>query len=52
VLTPPLAGEAIQMLAAAQTTSAQPPERTLLAPSSFPPLAELKRVRAASAGKT
>ena len=51
VLTPPLAGEAIQMLATAQSTNAQPPERTVLAPSSFPPLAELKRARGASAGK-
>jgi ribose transport system substrate-binding protein len=52
VLTPPLAGEAIEMLATAQSTNAQPPERTVLAPSSFPPLAELKRALGASAGKT
>ncbi len=52
VLTPPLAGEAIQMLASAQRANIQPPERTLLAPSSFPPLAELKRARATSASKS
>jgi ribose transport system substrate-binding protein len=51
VLTPPLAGEAIQMLVSAQRTNTQPNERTVLAPSSFPPLAELKRARATSAGK-
>lgn len=51
VLTPPLAGEAIHMLSAAQKNNTQPNERTLLAPSSFPPLAELKRVRGVAAGK-
>jgi len=51
VLCPPLVGDAIHLLAGARK-GAQPPERTLVAPSSFPPLGELKRVRGTSAGKT
>jgi ribose transport system substrate-binding protein len=52
VVSPPLVGEAMHMLAAARKNSAQPAERTLVAPSSFPALSELKRVRAASATKS
>lgn len=52
VLSPPLVGDAMLMLAGARKSGAQPPERTLVAPSSFPPLSELKRVRAASASKS
>jgi len=52
VFSPPLIGDAIQLLAAARKTGAQPAERTLVAPSSLPALSELKRVQAASAGKT
>ena len=52
VLSPPLVGDAMHMLASARKSGAQPPERTLVAPSSFPALSELKRVRAASANKS
>ena len=52
VLSPPLTGDAMQLLANARKSGAQPPERTLVAPSSFPALSELKRTHAASAGKT
>jgi ribose transport system substrate-binding protein len=52
VLTPPLAGEAIQMLATALKAGAQPAERTLFPASSFPALGELKRVKSTSAGKS
>ena len=52
VLSPPLMGDAMHMLAAARKGGAQPPERTLVAPSSFPALSELKRTLAASANKS
>jgi ribose transport system substrate-binding protein len=53
VVSPPLMGDAMQMLAIARKGGAQPAERTLVAPVSFPPVADLKRVRgAAAAGKT
>lgn len=52
VLSPPLVGDAMVMLAAAFSSGAQPAERTLAAPSSFPSLQELTRTRSASAGKT
>ena len=52
VLSPPLVGDAMVMLAAAFSSGAQPAERTLAAPSSFPSLQELTRTRAASAAKT
>jgi ribose transport system substrate-binding protein len=52
VLSPPIVGDAMQLLANARKTGTQPQERTLVAPSSFPALGDLKRVRAASAGKT
>lgn len=52
VLSPPLIGDAIEMLANARQTGAQPAERTLVEPISFPALSELKRVQAASVGKT
>jgi len=44
VLCPPLIGEAMQLLANARRTGTQPPERTQLAPSSFPELSQLQRV--------
>lgn len=52
VLSPPLLGDAMQLLVTARNTGAQPPELTVVAPSSFPALSELKKIRAASAGKT
>jgi ribose transport system substrate-binding protein len=51
VISPALMGDAMQMLAAARKTGAQPAERTVVAPNSFPPLSDLKRVQAATAGK-
>lgn len=52
VLSPPLIGDAMHLLANARKSGSQPPERTLVAPSSFPALSDLKRVSATSAGKT
>ncbi len=43
VLSPPLMADAMHLLFTAGQTHVQPPERTLIAPSSFPPLTELKR---------
>ena len=51
VLSPPLVGDAMQLLANARKTGTQPPDRTLIAPSSFPALGDLKRVNATAAGK-
>jgi len=45
VIQPPLIGEAIQLLANALRNGAQPPERTLVAPSSFPALNDLQKAR-------
>jgi ribose transport system substrate-binding protein len=45
VICPPLVGDAMRMLTTALNTGAQPPERTLIAPSSFPALADLKKTR-------
>ena len=52
VYCPPLVGDAINLLANARTGGKQPEERTLVAPSSFPPLQEIQRKRATSAGKS
>ena len=52
VLSPPLIGDAMNLLADARKNGGQPAERTLVAPSSFPPLADLKKIRAALAAKT
>ncbi len=42
VISPPLVGDAMQLLASALDAGSQPPERTVVAPSSFPALKELK----------
>ncbi|HTS35195.1 MAG TPA: substrate-binding domain-containing protein [Candidatus Solibacter sp.] len=52
VYSPPLMADAIQLLMNARSNGMQPPERTVVAPSSFPAISELKRVQAAAAGKT
>jgi ABC-type sugar transport system substrate-binding protein len=52
VLSPPLMGDAMHLLASARRSGTQPPERTLVAPSSFPELSQLKQARAASASKS
>jgi ribose transport system substrate-binding protein len=42
VVCPPLMGNAMRLLATALTTGSQPPERTMVAPSSFPSVEELQ----------
>jgi len=49
IYSPPLVGDAIQLLATSRMGGTQPEERTLVAPSSFPALDELTRKRAATA---
>jgi ribose transport system substrate-binding protein len=49
VLCPPLVGEAMRLLANARKMGTQPPERTQVAPSSFPDLSQLQRFHAALA---
>jgi ribose transport system substrate-binding protein len=46
VISPPIVGDAIQLLAGALKAGSQPPERTLVAPISFPSLKELQKPRA------
>jgi ABC-type sugar transport system substrate-binding protein len=48
VISPPIVGGAMQLLASALKAGSQPPERTLVAPSSFPTLKELQKPRAAA----
>lgn len=50
VISPPLVGEAIQLLANAFKTGSQPAERTVIAPSSFPALNQLQKARARAQG--
>ena len=45
VVSPPLIGDAIQLLATAIAAGTQPPERTVVAPLSFPSLKELSKPR-------
>ena len=47
VVSPPLLGDAMLLAANAINAGAQPPQRTLVAPSSFPALTQLKRVQSA-----
>ena len=49
VISPPLIGDALQLLSSALKSGSQPPEVTLVAPSSFPTIAELKNKRGAVA---
>jgi ribose transport system substrate-binding protein len=49
VISPPLVGDALHLLASALAAGSQPPERTVVAPSSFPSLKELEKVRAGAA---
>lgn len=50
VISPPIVGEAMQMLATALKAGSQPPERTMLAPLSFPAVNDLQKTRGASTG--
>jgi ribose transport system substrate-binding protein len=52
VVSPPIMGDAIQLLASALNAGSQPPERTLVAPSSFPSLKELQKPRGQAAAQT
>ena len=45
VISPPLVGNAMHLLASALSAGSQPPERTVVAPNSFPSLKELQRPR-------
>jgi ribose transport system substrate-binding protein len=49
VVSPPIVGDALQLLSNAISAGSQPPERTLVAPSSFPALRELQKVKAQAA---
>ncbi|MGA1987620.1 MAG: substrate-binding domain-containing protein [Candidatus Sulfotelmatobacter sp.] len=49
VISPPLVGDAMQLLANALAAGSQPPERTLVAPISFPALKELQKARGQAA---
>ena len=48
IISPPLVGDAIQILASSRMTGRQPEERTLSSPASFPALGELKSKGASS----
>ncbi len=45
VVSPPIVGDALQLLSSAMKAGSQPSARTLVAPSSFPALKELQRAR-------
>jgi ribose transport system substrate-binding protein len=49
VVSPPIAGDAIQLLVSALKAGSQPPERTMVAPRSLPAINELQKVRARAA---
>jgi ribose transport system substrate-binding protein len=49
VISPPLVGDAIHLLASAFEAGSQPPERTVVTPSSFPALKEIQKVRGQAA---
>jgi ribose transport system substrate-binding protein len=49
VISPPLVGDAMHLLAAALAAGSQPAERTVVSPSSFPVLQELQKVRGQAA---
>ncbi len=51
ILSPPLLGDAIMLLAASRLKGTQPEERTSVAPTSFPALSELKKKAGAAASK-
>jgi hypothetical protein len=51
VISPPLVGDAMRLLATALKTGSQPPERTRVAPSSFPSIQELQNALGPAAPK-
>jgi len=50
VISPPLVGDAMQLLATALRTGTQPAERTLMPPVSFPALKELVKAKGQAQG--
>ena len=52
VVSPPIAGEAVNLLASALKASSQPMERTMVAPLSFPAVKDLQKARAAAGSQT
>lgn len=52
IVSPPLVGDAMHLLFSSRKSGSQPEERTVIAPSSYPALSELKKTLSASAGKT
>lgn len=48
VISPPLVGEAMQLLAHSLRAGSQPPERTLVAPNSFPAVKDIQKGQAAA----
>lgn len=51
IISPPLIGDAIEILASSRHSGRQPDERTLSAPISFPALSDLRRAQSAAASK-
>jgi len=51
VITPPCAGTALEILAKAALSGAQPAERTQITPLSFPPIADLHMKRTSAVGQ-
>jgi ribose transport system substrate-binding protein len=49
VISPPLVGDALHLLASGFDAGSQPPDRTLVVPASFPSLKELEKVRGQAA---
>ncbi len=49
VVSPPIVGDALELLSTAMKAGSQPPERTLVAPLSFPALKELQKARGQAA---
>jgi len=52
VVCPPIAGEALKLVASALAARSQPVEHTLVAPSSFPAVKDLQKARAAAGSQT
>jgi ribose transport system substrate-binding protein len=51
VVSPPIVGEAMELLAAALNAGSQPQERTMVEPRSFPAVKDLQKARGAAAQK-
>jgi len=52
VISPPLVGDAMQLVATALRTGTQPEERTLVRPISFPALKELVKAKGQAQGSS